>query len=378
VRAEAVTPDGHAAADMGASGGVPARDPVQACREALDAGLIVHRDHPLNGETELAALIGGAVMPSTRFYVRNHFHIPRVDATEWCLAVRGHVHRPLALSLRQLEGMRSQTLVATLECAGNGRSRFRPPTPGEQWRLGAVSTAEWTGVPLADVLDRCRPGARARAMVFRGADAGPLPDRPAPVRSERSLGLEEAVSSGALVAYAMNGEPLPVHHGYPLRLIVPGWYAMASVKWLAEIELIDRQFKGEFQTQAYVYEYPDGTREPVRRQKVKSLVTEPIDGEARGRGPVRIRGVAWSGEAPIQNVEVSLVGGAWTEASLVNEPSRHGWRWWELLTRVEHAGVTTVRERATDEAGNAQPDHAAWNRMGYGNNAIHETLVHVR
>jgi DMSO/TMAO reductase YedYZ molybdopterin-dependent catalytic subunit len=373
---------GCAAPPVRLNGGVPAIDPEQACQDAFDAGLVVHRAHPLNCETALGKLIGGVVMPNARFYVRNHFQIPRLEPTEWRLEVGGHVRWPLSLRLSELVSMRSQTVVATLECAGNGRSRFHPATEGEQWQLGAVSTAEWTGVPLAEVLERCAPSARGRTVVLRGADSGPVADGGrGRVRYERSLSLNEAMDSDALLAYAMNGESLPVHHGYPLRLIVPGWFAMASVKWLTEIELIEEEFEGRFQTETYVYEAVDGTREPVRRQNVRSLITEPTDDEQRDPGPLTVRGVAWSGEAPVRRVEVSLDGGPWTPASLVGEPTRHGWRWWELITRVDRrgpAGATTIRARATDGAGRTQPERAAWNRMGYGNNAIHDITVHIR
>ncbi|MBV9336283.1 MAG: sulfite oxidase [Solirubrobacterales bacterium] len=360
------------------NGAGPLIEPEQACQDAIDAGLVLHRAHPLNCQTELGGLIGGVVMPNARFYVRNHFHIPRLDASAWRLVVRGHIRRPLSLTLSELRSMRSHTVVATLECAGNGRTRFLPLTAGEQWRLGAVSTAEWTGVPLAEVLERCRPRTSAREVVFRGGDSGHVPGRREQIRYERSLSLEDAVDSDALLAYAMNGEPLPAHHGHPLRLIVPGWFAMASVKWLAEIELIDREFEGHFQTETYVYGYPDGAREPVSRQNVRSVITEPTAGERRGRGPLTIRGVAWSGEAPIRKVEVSAGGGPWIEASLIGEPTRHGWRWWEVLTRIDHVGAVTLRVRATDDAGRTQPENARWNRMGYGNDAIHEIVVHLR
>lgn len=353
-------------------------DPQQACRDAVDAGLIVHRVHPLNCETDLGALIGGAVMPNARFYVRNHFHIPRLDSAAWRLDVRGKVGRKLSLSLPELRSMRSQTVVATLECAGNGRSRFRPTTAGEQWRLGAVSTAEWTGVPVSALLERCRPRTAASELVFRGADAGAVLGACDRVRYERSLSLDEAARSEALLAYAMNGEPLPVHHGYPLRLIVPGWFAMASVKWLTEIELIDREFTGHFQTETYQYETRSGAREPVTRQNVRSLIVEPIAGERRRRGALTIRGVAWSGHAPVRRVEVCVDRGPWMDASLIGESTRHAWRWWELFVRIEHAGAINLRARATDESGRTQPDRAPWNRIGYGNNAIQDIVVDVR
>jgi DMSO/TMAO reductase YedYZ molybdopterin-dependent catalytic subunit len=360
---------------------VPTFDPEDACQGAIDAGLVVHRAHPLNCETAVAALIGGVVMPNAHFYVRNHFQIPMLDPSTWRLDVSGLVERPLRLTLRDLHNMRSQTLVVTLECAGNGRSRFAPPIEGEKWNLGAVSTAEWTGVPLVEVLDRAGMKTQAREVVFRGADAGTVAGRTEAIHFERSLKLDDARGSDALLAYAMNGEPLPIQHGYPLRVIVPGWYAVTSVKWLTEIEVIDHPFGGQFQTDSYFYERQrDGqvSREPVTLQRVRALITEPSAGEEVDRGELVIRGVAWSGAAEIARVEVRVGGGAWQEARLVGERKRHSWQWWELLTHIEQPGTTTVRARATDLATRTQPESPEWNRLGYGNNAIQEVPVHVR
>src|SRR6266478_5492175 len=160
---------------------VPALDPEDACQHAIDAGLVVHRAHPLNCETSVAALIGGVVMPNAHFYVRNHFQMPDLDPAAFRLTVSGLVERPLGFSVRELHNMRSQTIVATLECAGNGRTMFDPPVGGEKWNLGAVSTAEWTGVPLVEILDRAGVRAAAREVVFRGADGGTVDGHSGPV-----------------------------------------------------------------------------------------------------------------------------------------------------------------------------------------------------
>jgi DMSO/TMAO reductase YedYZ molybdopterin-dependent catalytic subunit len=247
--------NGGCAAPMPESGDVPTLDPEDACQQAIDDGLVVHRVHPLNCETSIPALVGGVVMPTARFYMRNNFRIPNLDAATFGLTIGGLVERPQGFTVRDLQNMRSKTLVVTLECAGNGRAQFDRPVEGEQWGLGAVSTAEWTGVPLVEILDRAgvRPG--AQDVLFRGADGGAVEGRPGPLRFERSLGLDDARDGEAILAYAMNGEPLPVEHGYPLRLIVPRWYAVASVKWLNEIELIDRAFIGHFQGDKYRYEW---------------------------------------------------------------------------------------------------------------------------
>jgi len=187
-------------AAMPAVGDTPAAlEPEEAYRQAFEAGMVVHRAHPLNCETSIPALTGGAVMPNQRFYVRNHFQIPHLDATSWRLDVVGLVERPLSLSLRDLVKMPSQTEFVTLECAGNGRSLLNPPVNGEKWNLGAVSTAEWTGVPLVEVLNRAGVKAGAREVVFRGADSGKLDVSDAPIRFERSLSLDDAQGSGALL-----------------------------------------------------------------------------------------------------------------------------------------------------------------------------------
>jgi DMSO/TMAO reductase YedYZ molybdopterin-dependent catalytic subunit len=337
-------------------------------------GLVVHRTRPLNCETSIPALIGGVVMPNARFYVRNHFDTPWLDAASWQLEVSGLVERPLRLSLRDLQNMRSETLVATLECAGNGRSAFDPPAEGEQWQFGAVSTAEWTGVPLIEILDRTGLRPEAREIVFRGADQGDVADAAGPIRFERSLPVTDAGQSGPLLAYAMNGEPLPLEHGHPVRLIVPGWYAVASVKWLTGIEVIGAPFTGFFQAERYIYETGRGrtvAREPVRLQHVRSVITQPSAGQEVPAGDLAVRGVAWSGAAPIDKVEVSIGTGPWQNARLIGQRHRHSWQWWELLTRIDSPGQTTLRARATDLAGRTQPDRPQWNRLGYGGNAVH-------
>ncbi len=375
-----VVASGGCAAAMPVSGLVPELDPEEACQQAMEAGLVVHRALPLNCETSIPALVGGVVMPNARFYVRNHFQIPNLAPANFRLTVGGLVERPLSLSLRDLHNMRSQTLIVTLECAGNGRTLFHPPIEGEKWDLGAVSTAEWTGVPLVEVLDRAGVRTGAREVLFRGADGGTLDGHSGPIRFERSLHLDHARDADLLLAYAMNGEPLPIQHGYPVRLVVPSWYAVASVKWLTEIELIDRPFIGHYQADKYWYEWErDGqvVREPVTLQRVRALITEPAPHQEAPCGELAIRGVAWSGAAPIARVEVSVGGGSWQEARLVGERNRYCWQWWELITLVQEPGLVTLRARATDLAGHTQPERAEWNRLGYGNNAIHEVPVRI-
>lgn len=342
--------------------------------------MTVRHADPLNCEASIAAL-AGVTTPNADFYVRNHFEIPKLGSPSWRLHVGGFVQRPLSLGLQDLERMRSETRVVTLECAGNGRSQLNPPVEGEQWGLGAVSTAEWTGVSLTAVLDLAGIEPGAREVLFRGADGGRVEGRTEVTRFERSLKLDVIRDSQALLAYAMNGEPLPTQHGHPLRIIVPGWYGVTSVKWLTEIDLIDEAFAGYFQGDRYVYEWERNgqvVREPVTVTRVRALITEPGSDEAVEPGNLPIRGVAWSGAAPIARVEVSVEGGSWEVARLVGKAHRYGWQPWELITRVDRPGVTTLRARATDLTGRTQPEHPEWNRLGYGANAIQEVPVRVR
>jgi DMSO/TMAO reductase YedYZ molybdopterin-dependent catalytic subunit len=257
---------------------------------------------------------------------------------------------------------------------------FAESIEGEPWRLGAVSTAEWTGIPLIDVLDTA--GAKSgQHVIMRGADRGPVAGVAGTVRYERSMSVDDIRESGALLAFAMNGEPLSPRHGYPLRVVVPGWYGMASVKWLTELDVVAASLDAYFQTDRYVYELErDGVtvRQPVERQRVRSLITDPVDGGAVHAGEVTVRGVAWSGAAPVATVEVSVGAGPWQPAALRGEPTRQHWQQWELSVDVAAPGAAMIRARATDAGGDTQPERAESNRLGYGGNAIHTVCVTVR
>ncbi len=347
---------------------------------AAQAGLIVHQAESLNCETRPADL-GREVTPTARFFRRSHFPLPVLDEAAWRLDVGGLVRRPLSLSLAELTRLPAQAVEVTLECAGNGRARFRPPTPGVQWEGGAVGTAEWTGARLADVLDLAGIEDGAREVIFTGADHGQVDGAPGQIRFERSLTVRDALESGALLAYLMNGRPLAVRHGYPVRLVVPGWYAVASVKWLTGIRAVAEPFDGYFQANHYVYEWDRGgvaAREPVRLQKVRAVITRPGDGQELPVGGVIVRGLAWSGAAPVARVEVSVADGPWRKARLVGEPAAHGWQQWEFLASGLRAGGTRIRARAADLAGDVQPEQPEWNRLGYAANFIHEVRVVLR
>ena len=373
-----VVASGGCGAPMPTSEGVASLNPEEACQQAIEAGLVVHRAHPLNCETSIPALTGGVVMPSAHFYVRNHFQIPTLDPATFRLQVGGVVDRPLSLiaarppqpavaDAGRHAGVRGQRPHAVR--AGHRR---REVESGCRQHRGVDRRAAGRSAGSRGRADRAREKSCSRAPT-----AARSTDTPDPIRFERSLSLDDARDDDVLLAYAMNGEPLPFQHGYPLRLIVPGWYAVASVKWLTEIELLDHAVRRATtrRTSTGMSGQRDGkvVREPVAVQRVRALIAEPAPNADVPSGDTVIRGVAWSGAAPIARVEVSVGDGDWREARLVGERRRHGWQWWELVAAPrDEPGATTLRARATDLAGRTQPEHAEWNRLGYGNNSIQQ------
>jgi DMSO/TMAO reductase YedYZ molybdopterin-dependent catalytic subunit len=276
--------------------------------------------------------------------------------------------------------MPSTTLSVTLECAGNGRVGFQPLPRGEPWGWAAASTAAWTGVPLQALLAQAQPRPVGRTILFEGADHGPFEGGP-DIGYTRALSRAEVERLGAdiLVAYEMNGEPLPPEHGAPLRLVVSGWYGMASVKWVQRIRVISGEFSGQFQTASYVYHWPDGTSQPVTAMRVRALVTDPLSGETLARGAYTVRGQAWSGTGVVNGVEVSLDGAEpWQPASLAAPVSVHAWQAWTFEWHISAAGRHSIRARARDSSGDVQPDAPAWNASGYGNYAVQLHLVDMR
>ena len=321
------------------------------------------------------------VTPAGLHYLLIHFDIASGDEALWRLEVGGHVGRPLSISMAELKAMPAKTLRVTLECAGNGRGQVSPRYPSVPWLEEGVSTAEWTGVPLATLLRHAMIGPLAKEVVFHGADRGI--DRGVEHDFARSLTVAEATDESVLLAYAMNGAPLPPQHGAPLRLIVPGWYGMASVKWLQGIEVLDRAFDGLQQTGSY--HFRTSTLDPgvpCRRIRVNSAILPPgiPDFYTRERtldaGPVSILGRAWSGEAPISRVELA-VDGRWQDAQLQAAAGAHAWRAWSFEWRAQ-PGVHELASRATDASGNTQPLEPVWDLGGFGNNAVHRVRVAVR
>jgi DMSO/TMAO reductase YedYZ molybdopterin-dependent catalytic subunit len=274
------------------------------------------------------------------------------------------------------------TLAVTLECAGNGRAGLSPRPVSQPWLLEAVGTAEWTGVPLRGLLEEAGVDGSAVEVLFTGLDRGV--EGGEPQQYERSLPLGEASREEVLLAYAMNGQPLPPQHGFPLRLVVPGWYGMTSVKWLDRITALDRPFGGYQQKQSYrMRQTPDEDGESLSRMRPRSLMVPPGLPEFATRerrlepGVVTVHGRAWSGFGAIRGVELSADGGAsWHDARLGPEPSRWAWRSWEWKWDAR-PGVHELCCRATDTAGNVQPLEAPWNLGGYANNEVQRVPVVV-
>ena len=320
------------------------------------------------------------VTPPGLHYCLIHFDIPALAPPAWRLAVGGLVDRPLQLSLEALRAMPARTVRVTMECAGNGRAQVSPRYPSIPWVEEAVSTADWTGVPLATVLREAGVQPQARKIVFWGADRGI--DRGVEHAFARSLAPADAAHEDVLLAYAMNGAQLPPQHGYPLLLVVPRWYGMASVKWLERIEAAERPFDGVQQAHSYHFRREAGEPGvPCRHMRVNSLLVPPgiPDFYTRARvqaaGRVEIRGRAWSGEAAIARVELA-VDGAWRDAVLHLATSPHAWRSWRAAWDAV-PGEHELACRATDAAGNVQPLEPPWDASGFGNNAVHRITVRV-
>jgi sulfane dehydrogenase subunit SoxC len=319
------------------------------------------------------------VTPLGLHYLLIHYDIPAVDPAAWRLRVSGE--RELSLSLDELRARPAVTRAVTMECAGNGRAHLEPHVVSQPWLLEAVGTAEWTGVPVADVLAEAGVADGAVEVLFTGLDRGV--EGGVEQAYQRSLTVAEA-SDGPLLAYAVNGEPLPPQHGFPLRLVVPGWYGMTSVKWLAAIDVLDEPFTGYQQAIGYrMRTDPDDPGTPVTRIMPRALMAPPgiPDFMTRKRtlvaGPVTIEGRAWSGWGPIEAVEFSADGGeSWVAAELGEAPPDGAWRGWSVRWDAR-PGEHELCCRARDAAGHAQPVDAGWNVGGYANTSVQRVPVSV-
>jgi DMSO/TMAO reductase YedYZ molybdopterin-dependent catalytic subunit len=351
----------------------------------LRDGRIVRSEEPLNLETPFETT-DNFITPTKSFYVRTHFPIPKIDRDAWWLHVEGEVEKPFAINYEELLKLESLTIPVTLECAGNNRNFLEPKVKGVQWRLGAVGTAEWTGVPLSVLLDRALVRPQAREVILEGADGGLLEDPKSPpgeLRFARSVPLEKA-RRDVLLAYKMNGSNLPTEHGFPLRAIVSGWYAMASIKWLQRIIVTSHPFTGYYQTLDYSYWKRRGDiaeLSPVAELQVKAEIAKPSQGETvPANSSVRIYGAAWASGDEIIQVEVSTDGGStWKEATLLGESKPNAWRFWEFNWKTSTApGKQTLVARATDSFGRTQPAHHDPDRGTYMINHLLPIEVEVR
>ncbi len=321
--------------------------------------------------------------PAGLHYVLVHYDIPYADDTTWTLELGGRVDHPLSLDMDTLTSFPPATQRVTMECAGNGRARLLPRPVSQPWLVEAVGTAAWTGVPLRTLLARAGPEADAVEVVFTGADHGV--ERGIEQDYQRSLPLALAMGDdpGILVAWAMNGLPLPPQHGHPLRLIVPGWYGMAQVKWLRDITVTGTPFTGFQQSVAYRYrQSADDPGEPVTRIAPRALMIPPgfPDFMSRTRvvrpGEVRLEGRAWSGQAPVTSVEVSSDDSATWHAAELAQQGEHRWAWrrWHTIWNAT-PGLHVLSVRARDGAGGVQPVDQPWNRGGFANNAVQRVPV---
>jgi DMSO/TMAO reductase YedYZ molybdopterin-dependent catalytic subunit len=346
---------------------------------AVEDALVVVKHRPFNAEAPIDALQEGRT-PARRFYVRSHFDIPEIGPREWRLRIDGAVGHPVDLTYDALLALPAKTITTTMECAGNDRLRFAPLPKGEPWGSGAVSTGVWRGIPLQVVLERAGIQPEAVEILFEGADRGRPGENKPEITFARSLPLPKALDPDTLLAYELNDALLTPEHGGPVRLIVPDWYGVASVKWLSSIRALEKPFDGFFQVERYILDRPgDATKEPLSTMRVKALITNPAEGEALPLGRHLVGGMAWSGEGGIVGIEVSTEGeGGWQPARLVGERKPHTWQQWEWEWEATRPGRQVLRVRATDERGNVQPDAAAWNRLGYANNSVQALVVDIR
>jgi sulfite oxidase len=345
--------------------------------------LIRMTERPLNYES-VRSTFTTRITPIERFYLRNHFDIPTIDVAKWRLHVRGLVEKPLLLSLADLERMPQAKVEAVLQCAGNGRALFKPRVPGVQWCYGAMGNAEWTGVRLKDVLALARPKQDAAFIKYQGAERPTMDTTPAFIRA---LPLAKALHEDTLVALKMNGKPLPLNRGQPARLVVPGWVGDDWVRALVDVEVRADEPKDFFYDTAYRFPVTPGApgapipadqMKPMTKVNVKSIIGSLSDGDVLRPGVHELRGVAFSGEAGIDRVELSFDGGkSWTQAQLEGPSTAYGFRVFRYPWKAE-AGSYAVACRATDTTGATQPEVPVWNPSGYLHNAIDPVRMEVR
>ncbi len=344
--------------------------------------LITRSLHPSENQESPIHFLREWITSEEYFYIRNHFPYPQLPERQYLLPIDGEVEKPIVFQYENLLSMPSKTLAVTIECSGNKRAHFRPQVYGEQWEGGAISQGVWKGVPLNELLSVTGLKDTAKEVVFEGHDYGKRTDMEGYFTFSRSLPIEAALHPDVLVAYELNGQEISFKQGFPLRIIVPQWYAMASVKWLRRISVIDYSFQGPFQVIDYVY-YPyqdsDIGKRPVTSIKVNSTIQQPGDLSKLDTGVHQVKGIAYTGQGVITKVEVSVNNGInWEPAVLQQDPSQpYSWTFWTYTWDVKQKGEYTIMSRAYDSCGRIQPFEAEWNRKGYGYNAVYKIKVKV-
>lgn len=324
---------------------------------------------PLLLETRVERLTG-VITPNNAHFVRSHFTIPTIDAKTWRLNIVGAVKKPRTYTLDDLKKMPRAVVTCFIECSGNTRGLFQPKATGAQWGNGAISVAEWAGVRLATLLEDAGLKPEAVDIVSIGGDSGQV---------YHAIPRAKALDPDTIVAYSQNGSPLTRENGYPVRLVVPGWTGISHTKWLIQIEAVDHPFVGFYNNRYYVFETPGLPKTPVQAAGVKSFITQPTaNAQLLAGQPVTITGFAYSGQAPIKQVDISVDGGAtYVMAELVSPVQKWSWVRWQYSWTPQQRGTADLRSRATDQAGNVQPVTVPWNRYGYGYNAIQSVKVQV-
>ena len=345
----------------------------------MDEKMRVMTKRPLNAETPTESLRSW-ITDNDVFFKRNQGQFPDdpVNLSEWELRVDGLVAEALCLSFEDIRRLPKVEVADTLECSGNSRSLLADKASGNPWTIGGVGNAIWGGIWLKDILEKAGLQDNARHVSFEGFDKALGSSG---IKFIRSIPVEKAMSS-TLLAYEMNGQPLPLEHGYPLRALALGWTGANCVKWLKHISVLDQPAEGFFMDKVYrVFQKGEDPKsgEVVTDIDIKSIILEPAGDQTLAAGMVPIRGTAYAGEVGIAKVEVSVDNGStWQPAELIGLDQAYAWRHWEYLWRVDAAGEYTVMARATDEDGRRQPENATWNVLGYGNNGVREHAVTVR
>ncbi len=341
----------------------------------------VMTEKPLNAETPIESLRSW-ITPNSVFFDRNQGVFPEQPESldGWELIIEGEIEKPFSLSMNQLLKMPKVIVANTFECSGNGRSLLKEKARGNDWTKGGVGNAVYGGVWLRDILQQAGVKTTGKHVSFEGQDKSPGSSG---IKFIRSIPIEKAMES-TLLAYEMNGEPLPLKHGYPLRALALGWTGANCVKWLWKINVMDRPYEGFFMDNVYrTYQKGQDSKsgEVVTTIDIKSFITQPLNDEQLDAGPVLILGTAYAGELDVKKVEVSVDNGkSWLEAEFIGPHEKYAWRQWQYVWDAKEKGEFTLMSRAIDINDKAQPINADWNVLGYGNNGIeeHAITVHIK